>query len=91
MLPAGIAFRTMSSLGMARFPHSQSTGKIAARPTSSSSQELSMAALREPRNIEDAAKAKELLLRARAAEAAVWVLPDPDFLEDACRLLTGAI
>ncbi|CAM9449076.1 unnamed protein product [Hapterophycus canaliculatus] len=50
-----------------------------------------MAALREPRNIEDAAKAKEALLRARAAEAAVWVLPDPDFLEDACRLLTGLV
>ncbi|CAN0188560.1 unnamed protein product [Scytosiphon promiscuus] len=53
--------------------------------------ELSMTALREPRNIEDAAKVKEALLRARAAEAAVWVLPDPDFLEDACRLLTGLV
>ena len=50
-----------------------------------------MAALREPRNIEDAAKAKEVLLRARAAEAAVWVLSDPDFLEDACRLLVGLV
>eukprot|EP00903_Cladosiphon_okamuranus_P006046 g5963.t1 len=53
--------------------------------------ELSLAALREPRNIEDAAKAKEMLLRARAAEAAVWVLSDPDFLEDACRLLAGLV
>ena len=57
----------------------------------SSVQELSLAALREPRNIEDAAKAKEVLLRARAAEAAVWVLSDPTFLEDACRLLVGLV
>lgn len=54
-------------------------------------QTLSLAALREPRNIEDAAKAKEVLLRARAAEAAVWVLSDPNFLEDACRLLVGLV
>ncbi|CAN0020293.1 unnamed protein product, partial [Ectocarpus sp. 4 AP-2014] len=54
-------------------------------------QELSMAALRAPRNIEDAAKAKIPLLRSRAAEAAVWVLADPNFLEDACRLLIGLV
>ncbi|CAM9535261.1 unnamed protein product [Ectocarpus sp. 12 AP-2014] len=53
--------------------------------------ELSMAALRAPRNIEDAAKAKILLLRSRAAEAAVWVLADTNFLEDACRLLMGLV
>lgn len=50
-----------------------------------------MAALREPRNIEDAARAKEALLRARAAEAAVWVLSDPHFLEDASALLIGLV
>lgn len=60
-------------------------------PTFSSVQELSLAALREPRNIEDAAKAKEMLLRARAPEAAVWVLSDPNFLEHACRLLVGFV
>ena len=32
-----------------------------------------------------------MLLRARAAEAAVWVLSDPNFLEDACRLLVGLV
>lgn len=32
-----------------------------------------------------------MLLRARAAEAAVWVLSDPHFLEDACRLLVGLV
>lgn len=50
-----------------------------------------MAALREPRNIEGAATAKEALLRARAAEAAVWVLSDPTFVEDASALLIGLV
>lgn len=55
------------------------------------SQELSLAALREFPNIENAAKAKETLLGARAPETAVWVLSDPSFLEDACRLLMGVV
>ena len=54
-------------------------------------QELSLAAGREPPNIEGAARAKEVLIRARAPEAAVWVLSDPAFLEDACRLLVGLV
>ncbi|CAM9833331.1 unnamed protein product [Ectocarpus fasciculatus] len=53
--------------------------------------ELSMAALRAPRDIEAAAKVKILLLQSRAAEAAVWVLSDPTFLENACRLLIGLV
>ncbi|CAM9846328.1 unnamed protein product, partial [Laminaria digitata] len=53
--------------------------------------ELSLAALREPSSIEGAARAKEALVRARAPEAAVWVLSDPDFLEDACHLLVGLV
>ncbi|CAM9314056.1 unnamed protein product [Pylaiella littoralis] len=53
--------------------------------------QLSLAALREPRNIEDAARAKEALLRARAAEAAVWVLSDLNFLEHASALLIGLV
>lgn len=50
-----------------------------------------MAALLEPRNIADAAKAKEALLRAQAPEAAVWVLSEPVFIEDACHLLVGLL
>lgn len=30
-------------------------------------------------------------MRARAPEAAVWVLSDPAFLENACRLLGGLV
>lgn len=48
-------------------------------------------ALREPRDIEAAARDKESLLRARAPEAAVWVLSEEAFLPDACQLLLGFV
>lgn len=50
-----------------------------------------MAALRQPPHIEDAAKAKEVLMRARAPEAALWVMSDSGFRDDACHLLMGLV
>lgn len=52
-------------------------------------QDLASAALRRPRFLEKAAREKESLLRARAPEAAVWVLTEDDLVGDACRLLLG--
>lgn len=46
---------------------------------------------RDPRGIKEEVTGKEALLRARAPEAAVWVLAQPEFVNDACCFLLGFV
>ncbi|CAN0279928.1 unnamed protein product, partial [Discosporangium mesarthrocarpum] len=52
---------------------------------------LRCAAQREPKEMEEAARAKERLVRARAAAAAVWSLTEPGLCPGAIGLLTGLV